>query len=115
MPFTPYQDQLLGSCRDYFAFDGWAKYDTKDGQWLWVSRDAPLVTFKHPEIWGRRTAPAPADRILAEIYNNFWYTNFVGNENGAMEFQFDLLWKPSISDPQALANTVVSEPIVVQK
>ena len=32
-----------------------------------------------------------------------------------MEFQFDLFWKPSISDPQALANTVVSEPVVVQK
>ncbi len=115
MPFTPYQDQLRGSCRDYFAVDGWAKYDTRDGQWLWVSRDVPLVTFHHPEIWGRRTTPAPADHILAMVFNNFWYTNFVGNENGAMEFQFDLLWKPQIPDPQTLANTVVSEPIVVQK
>jgi hypothetical protein len=115
MPFTPYQDQLPGSCRDYFAIDGWAKYETTDGQWLWVSRDVPLVTFDHPEIWSRRTTPAPAERILAVLFNNFWYTNFVGNENGLMEFQFDLLWKPSIPDPQALADTVVSEPVVVQK
>jgi hypothetical protein len=115
MPFKPYVDQLPGSCKDYFAIDGWAHYETKDGDWLWVSRDAPLVTFNHPEIWKRRTTPAPADRLLAVIFNNFWYTNFVGNENGSMEFQFDLLWKPSIPDPQALADTVVSEPVIVQK
>ena len=114
MPFTPYEDQLPGSCRDYFTIDGWADYATKDGHWFWVSRDVPLVTFHHPDVWSRRTTPAPADRLLAVIFNNFWYTNFVGHENGAMEFQFDLLWKPSIPDPQALANTVASEPVVVQ-
>jgi hypothetical protein len=114
MPFTPYEDQLPGTCRDYFAIDGWAHYATKDGQWLWVSRDAPLITFNRPEIWKRRTTPAPTDRLLAVIFNNFWYTNFVGNEHGVMEFQFDLLWRSSIPDPQALANTVVSEPVIVQ-
>lgn len=115
MPFTPYEEQIPGSCRDYFAIDGWAKYSTPDGEWLWVSRDAPLVTFNHPEVWARRSTPAPANRILAEVFNNFWYTNFVANENGQMEFQFDLVWKPSIPDPQALADTLVSEPVVVQK
>ena len=115
MPFVPYEDQLPGTCRDYFAIDGWAHYATKDGQWLWVSRDAPMITFNRPEIWKRRTTPAPTNRLLAVIFNNFWYTNFLGNEHGVMEFQFDLLWKPSIPDPQALAHTVVSEPIIVQK
>ena len=28
------------------------------------------------------------------IYNNFWYTNFLGDEPGVMEFQFDLAWRP---------------------
>ena len=115
VPFTPYQDQLPGSCEDYFSIDGWARYTTKQGQWFWVSRDTPLVTFGRPEVWKRRTTPASTDRVLAEIFNNFWYTNFVANENGAMQFQFDLLWEPSIQDPQALANTVVSEPVVVQR
>ena len=27
------------------------------------------------------------------IYNNFWYTNFLGDEPGVMEFQFDLVWR----------------------
>jgi len=115
IPFTPYTDQLPGSCKDYFVTDGWARYATQDGQWLWVSRDAPQITFNHPEVWARRTTPAPTDCLLAVIFNNFWYTNFVGNEHGKMEYQFDLLWKPSIPDPQELANTVVSEPVVVQK
>lgn len=115
LPFTPYVDQLPGSCKDYFAIDGWADYAAKDGHWFWISRDVPMVAFDHPEIWTRRTTPAAADRILAEVFNNFDYAGYVGNEHGAMEFQFDLLWKPSIPDPEALANTVMSEPIVVQK
>ncbi len=115
LPFTPYVDQIPGSCKDYFAIDGWADYATPDGHWFWVSRDVPMVTFNHPEIWTRRTTPAPADRILAVVFNNFAYAGYVGNEHGSMEFQFDLLWKPSIPDPEALANTLVTEPVVVQK
>ena len=42
LPFTPYTDQLPGSCQDYFAIDGWADYETKDGHWFWVSRDVPI-------------------------------------------------------------------------
>jgi len=115
MPFTPFSDQIPGSCKDYFTIDGWAKYTTADGQWLWVSRDVPLITFDRPQVWTRRTTAPPANRILATVFDNFWYTNFVSNENGAMEFQFDLLWKPAIVDPQALADTVMSEPVVVQR
>ncbi len=106
---------MPGSCRDYFAIDGWAHYRTPDGDWLWVSRDAPLVTFDRPGVWERRTTPAPGGRILANVFNNFWYTNFVGDEHGAMEFQFDLLWKNSLADPDTLARTIISEPVVVQR
>ncbi|HWI57488.1 MAG TPA: hypothetical protein VNZ22_09690, partial [Bacillota bacterium] len=35
-PFTPFADQLPGTCRDYYAFDGWAEYATPNGNWLWV-------------------------------------------------------------------------------
>ena len=93
-PFTPFTDQLPGTCRDYFAIDGWADYATPDGHWLWVSRDAPLVTFDGPQPLARRDRPPPrTGRLLAMIYNNFWYTNFLGDEPGVMEFQFDLVWR----------------------
>jgi hypothetical protein len=38
MPFVPLTDELPGTCRDYFAIDGSAFYETTEGHWLWVSR-----------------------------------------------------------------------------
>lgn len=115
LPFTPFTDQLPGSCRDYFAIDGWADYSMPHGHWLWVSRDAPLVTFDRPQPLAHLDRPPPGTgRLLAMIYNNFWYTNFLGDEPGVMEFQFDLLWRADDSgDPAALAEGLASEPVVV--
>lgn len=117
MPFTPYTDQLPGSCRDYFGIDGWAHYATTDGHWLWVSRDAPLMTLGGPHVWVRRTtAPKDAHRVLAMLFNNHWHTNFVGDEHGVMEFQFDLVWRESLPDAgsaEALADALSGEPVVL--
>jgi hypothetical protein len=116
MPFTPFTDQLPGSCRDYVAIDGWADFATPAGHWLWTSRDAPLVTLGSPQVWTRRqTAPSNPNRLLAMLFNNFWYTNFAADEHGTMEFQFDLLWKEKFSGPkerQQLADTLMSEPVL---
>ncbi|NUQ64343.1 MAG: hypothetical protein HUU20_17885 [Pirellulales bacterium] len=116
VPFTPFTDQLPGSCRDYVAVDGWADYATPDGHWLWVTRDAPLVSFDSPQIWTRRqTPPAHPERVLAMLFNNFWYTNFVGDEHGVMEFQFDLVWRKELDtgDAATLAESLVAEPVVL--
>jgi len=113
--FVPYRDQIPGSCRDYFAFDGWAQYDSPAGHWLWFSRDAALVTFGGNQLLAKRvTAPENPGRILAMIFNNFWYTNFPGNSHGAMEFQFDLLWKEPHDSTSAaeLAAAVTTEPVI---
>ncbi|MHB8866659.1 MAG: glycoside hydrolase family 38 N-terminal domain-containing protein, partial [Pirellulaceae bacterium] len=53
LPFVPYQDQLPGTCRDYFGIDSWLNYRTPAGQWLWVTRDAPLVTFEDHQVLAR--------------------------------------------------------------
>lgn len=116
-PFTPFTDQIPGSCRDYFALDGWADYATPDGHWLWVSRDAPLVTLGGPQVWTRTQTPPPnPQRLLAMLFNNFWYTNFAADEHGTMEFQFDPVWREKVENAaqiQALADTLVSEPVVL--
>jgi len=92
--FTPFSDQLPGTCRDYFAIDGWADYATRDGRWLWVSRDAPLISFgTNPTLALREQPPADPHLLRAMIFNNFWYTNFAADEHGIMEFQFDLIWQ----------------------
>ena len=116
-PFTPFKDQLRGSCRDYFAIDGWANYVTSGGHWIWVSRDAPLVTFDGPQPLAHlEKAPARTGRLLAMVYNNFWYTNFLGDEPGVMEFQFDLVWRPGKfedAETEKLAEALLAEPVVV--
>lgn len=116
LPFVPFKDQLTGTCRDYFAIDGWVHYSAPEGHWLWVSRDAPLVTFARPQVLAKRTDP-PQDmhRVLAMVFNNFWYTNFVGDSHGVMEFQFDLAWRAKLDGVPIddLAETLVAEPQVL--
>lgn len=114
VPFVPYRDQIEGSCRDYYAIDGWAHYDTPNGHWLWVSRDAPLAVVGGPHTVERRTtAPADTHRLMSMVFDNCWHTNFVANQHGRMEFQFELAWRDRIANPAELAEGLVSEPVVV--
>lgn len=115
--FTPFNDQLPGTCRDYFAIDGWANYATPDGTWLWVTRDAPLVTLDGPHPKSHLIEPpARTGRMLAILFDNVWYTNFQGDSPGVMEFQFDLVWRPEpLSDAASadLASALAADPVVV--
>jgi hypothetical protein len=114
VPFTPYRDQLEGSCRDYFAIDSWAHYATAAGDWLWVTRDAPLVAVGGPHTVERRaTPPAEPNRMAAMVFDNCWHTNFVADSHGTMEFQFELAWRDHISDPDALAESLTSQAVLV--
>lgn len=117
MGFTPFTDQLPGTCRDYYAIDGWARYATEAGEWLWTARDTPLVTLDGPHPKSRLTEPpARTGRLMAIAYDNFWYTNFQGDSPGVMEYQFDLVWHPQPGDDsasRALAETLLSEPVMV--
>ncbi len=114
VPFTPFADQLPGTCRDYFAIDSWVRYAAPAGEWLWVSRDAPLIAFgANPTLAARREAPADTALLRAMVFNNFWYTNFVADSHGIMEFRFELVWREKIAqDAQALADACLAEPIV---
>ncbi|MBL9126292.1 MAG: hypothetical protein JNL97_01535, partial [Verrucomicrobiales bacterium] len=115
--FTPFGDQLPGTCRDYFAIDGWANYATPEGHWFWVSRDAPLVTLDGPHPKSRLLdPPARTGRMLAIVFDNFWYTNFQGDSPGVMEFQFEFLWRPDALDDDSaarLAEAASLDPVVV--
>jgi hypothetical protein len=114
--YTPFTDQLIGTCRDYFAIDGWAHYATPEGHWLWVTRDAPLITIDGPHPKSRLTAPpSRTGRLTAILYDNFWYTNFQGDSPGVMEFQFDLVWRERLAgdaDAARVAAGLVSEPVM---
>jgi hypothetical protein len=114
VPFTPYKDQLQGSCRDYYAIDSWAHYRNSNGDWLWVTRDAPLVTVGGPHTVERRTdAPSDSNRMIAMLFDNCWHTNFVADSHGTMEFHFDLLWSRHMDQPSDIADSLSTEPVIV--
>jgi len=116
VPFTPFQDQIPNTCADYLALDAWADYATPAGHWLWVSRDAVMVSLDQPQVWTRlKQPPQRPDRLLAMLFNNYWFTNFVADEHGVMEFQFELVWREKLDAPAAaeLADTLVADPVVL--
>jgi hypothetical protein len=114
VPFTPYRDQLRGSCRDYFGIDGWAHYESAEGSWLWVTRDAPLVAVGSPHVVERhQEEPAQVSRILAMVFDNCWHTNFVADSHGTMEFRFELVWREKLAAPADLAAALATDPIVL--
>jgi hypothetical protein len=49
------------------------------------------------------------------LFDNFWYTNFDGNSHGAMEFQFDLVWREALRPDEraAVVDSLLVEPVVV--
>ena len=83
-----------------------------------MSRDAPLVSFGDPP----QLRPAPSDhpqgmhRVLAMVFDNFWFTNFVADSHGVMEFQFDLAWRkelPASVRAADVARTLGSDPVIL--
>ncbi len=117
LAFVPFEDQLPGTCREYFSIDGWARYQTPAGRWLWVTRDAPLVALGDHQVLAQpAAAPENPGRIFTMVFNNVWFTNFVADSHGRLEFQFDFAWQPPDApavEPEDLASTLVSEPQVV--
>jgi hypothetical protein len=119
VPFTPYREQLKGACRDYIGIDGWAHWTAPggDGEWLWVTRDAPLVAVGGPHPLERhQEEPATAaarGRMAAVAFDNCWHTNFVADSNGTMEFVFELIWRDKIAQPGQVAEALVTEPVVM--
>jgi hypothetical protein len=54
--------------------------------------------------------------MFAMVFNNLWYTNFVADSHGVMEFQFDLACEKNLSGDAAaeqLAESLLAEPQVV--
>jgi hypothetical protein len=113
MPFVPFKDQIPGTCKDFFAIDGWALYTTPEGHWLWVSRDAPVLSIGGTNVWTRLTEPPEhTNRLFSMVFNNTWFTNVENNSNGVMDFQYDLVWKKQIgADAGVLAESLVSDPV----
>ena len=119
MPFTPFTDQLPGTCMDYFTVDSWVNYSKPggtEGSWTWISRDAPLVSIGGPQTLKHlKAAPENVNKIYAMVFDNTWMTNFVCDEHGVFEFKFELVQGlPSNPKEQAeYAETFLSMPQLI--
>lgn len=115
--FRPYLDQIPRTCTDFFTIDGWVIYPGENGNWLWSSKEAPLITFSSPQLAAKRTtAPKNMNKILAMVYNNMWEVNFLNDCPGEMKFHFDLVWKqdPITSDnADEITHTYNLKPLIM--
>jgi hypothetical protein len=109
--FIPGREQIIGSCMDYFAIDGWVYYPKE--KILISSQDAALVSFAKPNVTLRIDQfPADAGRVLFMIFNNTWDTNFAADSHGIMEFIFDIAFCPVSKDADKTALSLALEPVV---
>lgn len=117
MAFRPFVDQLAGTCRDYFGIDSWVSYPADQGSRIWVSHDAPLVRFGQPRLqWNTASVPERPGRVYAMVFDNTWFTNFVGDSHGVFAFRFDLAWRAGEReqvDRDAWAESLMQDPQVV--
>ncbi len=113
IPFTPFIDQIPGTCNEYFAIDNYAKYSNGKDAWLINSRDAALSTIGTPRIRERKQeVPVDPERYMVMLFNNMWYTNFVGDQSGIMEFQIDIIYRKGDFSPERVARSLETEPLV---
>jgi len=114
--YEVYKDQLPGSNKDFMAIDEWIYYPEKEGGWLWITDNSSLVTFgEHNIVKIRDMAPGNINNLFAMVYNNLWEVNYIDNETGKMEFEFNLLWidknEPGII--KEISNGIVNKPLVI--
>jgi hypothetical protein len=115
--FTPYVDQLPGSCMDYFTIDGWIHFPSGSGHWIWSSEESAMVTFDGHQFCSKlKTAPGNMNNLYAMIYNNLWDVNFTADCPGKMNFGFDLFWTTGTTNEQAdaIVRTHNFPPVVIQ-
>ena len=97
--FTPYSEQLPTSCRDFFVTDDVIFYP--QGGLAAGMPDCTLFSLGAPRLFDRLTsAPAGCNDIYSMVFNNFWDTNFAGNQFGLMEFRYDVFAAASVQGEQ---------------
>lgn len=112
--YRPGVGQIPNSCMDYYACDGWVRYEDAQSSWLISSLDAPMLTFGQPNCFARlKKIPDDTDTAFFMLFDNTWDTNFPANEHGLLEYQFDLLQTDRQKLGQKEADAMAFEPQVL--
>lgn len=112
-PFRPVEEQLPGSCMDFYAIDGWISYGSS---WLLNCVDNALVTFGDTSVVARKTEMmGPENRLFVRLVDNLWDTNFVANPVGLMNFRFTAMADVPVEAAEETAVWMETEPVVAVK
>lgn len=110
--FRPFADALPGTCRDFFAIDGYLRYG-EGAHWSWFARDSALVCVGPPRPCARSEAPPDDPReFWAQVLDNTWDTNFDPAPHGRMLFRFDVATDAPAA-PLAFFEHLAAEPVVL--
>jgi len=120
----PDEDQIAGSCRNWFTVGRWAEVANDDFGVTWVTLDAPLAELggitatllnsqTNPEVWRKKTGRT--QKLYSWAMNNHWGTNYRAYQEGPVVFRFILRPHRGPSDPAEATRfaTAFSRPLLV--
>lgn len=87
----PEQDQIPGSCKNFFSVQGWVDVSNDERGVTWATPDAPLIeigSITAEKLW--MTEIRPAQNFYSYLMNNYWHTNYKADQEGRSEFRFSI-------------------------
>ena len=92
VPVHPHFDQLPGTCRDYFTVQGWVDFSNNE-------RGVTIATPENPMVqlgdfhFAHNQSEVTLERamLLGWVTNNYWETNFPGNQPGVVTARYSIL------------------------
>jgi alpha-mannosidase len=120
----PDEDQIAGSCRNWFTVSRWAEVANDDFGVTWVTLDAPLVEVggitatllnsqTNPDVWRKKVGPT--QKLYSWAMNNHWGTNYRAYQEGPVVFRFILRPHRGPANPAEATRfaTAFSQPLLV--
>jgi alpha-mannosidase len=122
----PNDDQLPGSCKNWFTVQRWVDVSNKDYGVTWATIDAPLVEIggitanligsqTNPNAWIKQLEPS--QKLYSWVMNNHWHTNYLAEQDGPTTFRYSVRPHAGGYDPVAAMRFGIeqSRPLVVVK
>jgi alpha-mannosidase len=88
----PEQDQLPGSCKNFFSIQNFVDISNNDYGLTWATLDAPLIEI------GAINAEKPWMKTIEQshifysyVMNNYWHTNYKADQEGPVAIRYSIM------------------------
>lgn len=117
VPLVPDEEQLPGSCRDWYGIQRWAEAGDESVSVVMAPLDAPLVQVGGIQTgrWAEHLQANEAT-LLSWPVQNHWTTNFQARQSGELLFRYRLTSLPAY-DPAAAGRFAAEQlvpPLIVR-